>query len=439
MGALLAASLLGCVLLTRSNPVWAFYLLPTRAWELLAGSVLALGRAGRPEGPWLRGQGWALLGLGLIAASLAWIDEGAGFPGYAAALPVLGTVLVLAADRGPSGLAERVLSWKPLTLVGRLSYSLYLWHWPVFSLVDYSLYLTPTPLRLALKVGLSLLAATATYFCIESPGRVFLNQASHRRLAFGVLAGFLLVLVPLGLGVYHDNYYINPTLGDVAHGGMVFNRHGAKGALVLLGDSNGSMYGRMLRDVSVRAGYELNCLSVAGGDPLPDPRGDYDAIWPDDTSLWPDTLAIVKAGRPEAVVLVCCWAEKLERDPGRLARAVRALKPYTKRIVLISEPPILPGSANREAMRGGSRPPFFEDPVELRARLAANQIVKGLADGQVAVLDIDHYFVGPGGSIKIFGPTGTRYFNDDGNHLSDYGADLVRPDLLKALDSIQRP
>jgi peptidoglycan/LPS O-acetylase OafA/YrhL len=435
LASLFTASLIACVILTRARPVWAFFSLPTRAWELLAGSLLALfcskGDTERPPlWDWL-----SLSGLGLIGASLFLINDGSNFPGYLALFPVLGTILVIGPAGGSNGLAERLLSWRPMTLIGRISYSLYLWHWPIFSLVDYRLYLSSPATRISLKVALSLAASILSFLLIETPGRTFLNRPGNRRIAFGFLACFLGVLVPLGALVYHENYYINPDLRDVARGGVVFNADSSKGSLVLMGDSNGSMYSRMMRQLADKFGYKLTCISVADADPLPNNAGTSSGLWPDDSALWADSLNIVKSAKPDYVLLVCCWTQKLATDQGRLSRAVAALKGQARHIILITQPPELPPSANREAMRNGSRPPFWEDAAERKARDKANRVVRDCVGPGVTVIDIEHYFETRDGEIIFWDGSGRWYYNDEGHHLSDYGADLVKADVQKLIET----
>jgi peptidoglycan/LPS O-acetylase OafA/YrhL len=151
---LCGTSLLACVALTHTKPDWAFYLLPTRAWELLAGSILANVANTANTQTQARRQLWAslqLAGLAIVAISLFAINESSTFPGYLAMLPVLGTACVLGPYKLPNGLAEKLLSWRPMVFIGRMSYSLYLWHWPIFSLVDYKFYLASSSFRLALR------------------------------------------------------------------------------------------------------------------------------------------------------------------------------------------------------------------------------------------------------------------------------------------------
>ena len=131
MVTLVVASLAYSVYDTQADPAAAYFVTPTRMWELGAGGLLAL----RPALPgamavrrsWL---GWA--GLGLVLASPFVLRGTTAFPGALALLPVTGAVLLIAAgpDRGPA----RLLGARPLVFLGGISYSLYLWHWPVIDL-----------------------------------------------------------------------------------------------------------------------------------------------------------------------------------------------------------------------------------------------------------------------------------------------------------------
>lgn len=125
----LVASLTLNVAQVTHAPVDAFYLPQGRAWELLAGVVL-----NRLQGSMMsvRGLRELVAGLGamLIAGSLLLLDPASGWPGLAAVPPVLGTALVILAGQHGKSTTARILSCKPMTFIGLISYSLYLWHWP---------------------------------------------------------------------------------------------------------------------------------------------------------------------------------------------------------------------------------------------------------------------------------------------------------------------
>lgn len=114
--------------LSMEKPAVAFYLLPSRAWELALGGALGVGAVPRVRSPVLASL-LAVAGVVMLCAGYVIGNSGMLFPGYVALLPCLGTALVLHCARG--GAVSRLLSWRPLVLVGLVSYSLYLWHWPV--------------------------------------------------------------------------------------------------------------------------------------------------------------------------------------------------------------------------------------------------------------------------------------------------------------------
>ncbi len=126
------AGYLACIYGTSKWPAAAFLLLPTRAWELGLGCYFAL--LGKPASP---SNALSTLGIILIASSVVFIDDTVAFPGFVAALPVLGTGLVLHFTHGlPADKfnAAALLGNRILVYIGRISYSLYLWHWPVIVL-----------------------------------------------------------------------------------------------------------------------------------------------------------------------------------------------------------------------------------------------------------------------------------------------------------------
>ena len=114
----------------------SFYLVPPRAWELLLGSLLALGVVPSLKTRVLREAG-ALLGLALILIAAFGFTKYTRFPGLAALVPCLGAGLILHATAGSTTLTGQLLTARPLTSIGLISYSLYLWHWPIIVLVRY--------------------------------------------------------------------------------------------------------------------------------------------------------------------------------------------------------------------------------------------------------------------------------------------------------------
>jgi hypothetical protein len=177
-----------CVSLTRSDQPWAFFSLPTRAWELALGGLLAL------AAPYLRRApasvlwaiGWA--GLGAVAWSLAAFGPQTPFPGPAALVPVAGTgAALVAGTRELSTGPARLLGLTALQPIGAVSYTWYLWHWPLLVLAPAAV---GHSLDLAQNVGvclLSLVLATLTTALLEQPVKnsTWLRARAGRGLAVG--------------------------------------------------------------------------------------------------------------------------------------------------------------------------------------------------------------------------------------------------------------
>lgn len=165
-----AVSLVGAVILAKGNRTAAFFLSPFRAWELLAGSLLAYG-ALPAIGSRLAREALAAGGLAAIVLACVLYDDGTVFPGLAALAPVLGAAaLIHAGSSGPT-LAGRLLQWRPVVYVGLISYSLYLWHWPIIVLAQYANGMASLSRYWPLLLLACLLVASASYHFIEQPFR----------------------------------------------------------------------------------------------------------------------------------------------------------------------------------------------------------------------------------------------------------------------------
>jgi peptidoglycan/LPS O-acetylase OafA/YrhL len=130
---LFLASLVTSAVMVRIDAVTAFYMPYTRAWELLLGTILSLGIFPRLHSLFMRNVA-TLAGIGLILYSITTYNTRTPFPGLAALPPCIGSVLIIGAGEFGSSLVGSVLSWRPLVFIGLISYSLYLWHWPVIIL-----------------------------------------------------------------------------------------------------------------------------------------------------------------------------------------------------------------------------------------------------------------------------------------------------------------
>jgi peptidoglycan/LPS O-acetylase OafA/YrhL len=177
------------VWLTHRSAPWAYFSLPSRAWELALGALVAVGADRLARLPRFVAASASWLGLGLIACSAFLFTDFTAFPGIAAALPVGGAALVIGAGcAGPRFGAESMLRLPPMQLGGRLSYSWYLWHWPAIILGAAAL---GHPLRtksMLAVVAASFVLAWVTYHLVENPirSKEILSQVPRKGLALGV-------------------------------------------------------------------------------------------------------------------------------------------------------------------------------------------------------------------------------------------------------------
>lgn len=185
------ASFMLSVVLTRTYPGFSFYLLPTRAWELLVGALLTyVPRTNIGRSWW--SEGGAFGGLAAIAAAIFLFDSVTPFPGYAAALPVLGAALFI--QSAPSTCAGALLSRPLMVGLGRISYSLYLWHWPIAVFTHSGRFSLHPTFASLLIVGLSLSLAFLSWRYIEQPFRSA-ARIPARLMLTSVGTGCLLVVV----------------------------------------------------------------------------------------------------------------------------------------------------------------------------------------------------------------------------------------------------
>jgi peptidoglycan/LPS O-acetylase OafA/YrhL len=413
------------VTLTPHNSVLAFYLLPTRAWELCLGALVAAFQSLGMRGPTVFAPRWcSLIGILMIGSSFLIIREGDNFPGWVAAIPAVGAAAILISSVERKDWVNTALSSGVLVAIGRMSYSLYLWHWPAFCLIDYRFFELPVSARMALKIVTPIVFTVTTYHCIERPARFFLKKPTNREIAYVFFATMLAICVPLGLTIRKDNY-VNAELSDVRNGGLVFLGHAGSPSVVLMGDSKASMYGKTVKEICAELGYDLTVISVAAGNPLPSRMHGSSA-------LWVDSLAVVRQKKPDYLIFAAAWATKLKGEPERLAVTLDALGPYAKHIVLLNEPPILPDNASRDYVRKGGQGPFRESEELRIERLRTDAYLRSFQSPGVSVIDIARHFELGDGEV-MFMDNRRRLLYHDADHLSDDGTDHVRDVLIRAL------
>jgi peptidoglycan/LPS O-acetylase OafA/YrhL len=193
-------SLTAAIWLTGVAQPWAFYLLPTRAWELAAGGLIAVGPVRLGGIPPRLAAIATVVGIAFVVAAALLFDDTTPFPGFPAILPVAGATLVILGGlptHAPS--PARLLAVGPLRYMGRISYSIYLWHWPILL---FGVALLGSGMSIPLAV-LVIPIAAASQRWIEEPLRYgrFIGTLPRRNLVQAAGVGLAVVMASAAVAV----------------------------------------------------------------------------------------------------------------------------------------------------------------------------------------------------------------------------------------------
>lgn len=197
------------------HPTANFYLLPTRAWELGIGALLAVGVQA-----WVYRDGWvaeigSILGIGMVVFAVFFLDGTVPFPGLWALIPVLGTALVIVFARTGT-LTSKMLSWRPVVFLGLISYSAYLWHQPLFAFARIRLIDGVPPWIHLLLIVVTFALAYLSWRFVEQP---FRNTGQFARgYIFSRSAGVSAAVIVLGAAGYVFSGFPNLPGRDGADG-----------------------------------------------------------------------------------------------------------------------------------------------------------------------------------------------------------------------------
>lgn len=169
-------------------PEAVFYLPFSRMWELLLGVLLVLLKDRLPSGRWIR-EVMAATGLMLVLSSILMFTPKQGYPGWEAVVPCFGAVLIIASAERGIGYVSGLLAWRPMVFIGTLSYSMYLWHWPLLVFIKYLLFRDLDQIEIVLYLLALLGVSWLSWRWIETPVRGGLGHAPWSQRAVFVLAG----------------------------------------------------------------------------------------------------------------------------------------------------------------------------------------------------------------------------------------------------------
>ncbi|MGA3006561.1 MAG: acyltransferase family protein [Opitutaceae bacterium] len=502
---LIVATLLSfglCLYGTGTSPAATFYLLPTRVWELLLGAALAAHRlpirvnGARRRVPWGERTreiaGWT--GLGLIVSGFWWISDAVKFPGFAALAPTVGTALVLVSVAAGDSRISRLLSTRFMVQTGKLSYSIYLWHWPmiIFGKTQAAFFGLPQLVGAAAGGLAGILLAWAAYIGIERPLR---NRGPGRswRLAT-IVAGFSIAVlgcvVVAGRRVEVDpgHRFDTPTssllLFDVGRnsdpadlktvallngvdsvpcplhekdiwrkGGIVHLYGGGYPRVVVLGSSQALMFSKLIDDICRKNNISVAYFGADCGTPAYF-EATVNPLFPSKREAQEFDEARRKylgAWRPEAVFVADLWARF--KDPNEFeARSrgfLKEISPMAGRIFFVAQIPIvnLPVSISPRAYvvwcegAGNNLPILGPDSGEFMRKQALAKLETLTTDfPNLRVLRADIPFYQKDGSIRY--AEGRNFFYLDRDHVTDRGAEEDRAlfqDAINEAHAASRP
>jgi peptidoglycan/LPS O-acetylase OafA/YrhL len=426
---------------TRVASTANFFLLPTRAWELLIGVLLAL----RPPAPlarhWLN-EVVAFAGLAAIAWAVTTFTDETPFPGANALFPCLGAAAIICAgSRGSRSGVTTILSSWPFVFVGLISYSLYLVHWPILVFTRYALLRDPSGWEIAMIVVASVVLATLSWWFVERPFRDPAWANRRQILTAGGIA--MATIATFGvIGVQAGGFpFRSPTLRAVASGSegewkqhICFldghddlrgwsldpcTRAGSSGPKVLLwGDSFAAQYVPGFIELGNDLAVQIVQYTFAGCPPLLD----YESLArPGCHEFNAEALPLVRKAGIGIVILCARWELHHRKGLGSLRETVEALRKSGVSVYVVGQSPEFAMDVQLLAYRSGVE--------SARQVLAWTPQVNPRLNDEVSALASGATFLDPmallcDGGLCPYRTAGTFLYSDFG-HLSQQGARLA--------------
>lgn len=417
----------------------------------------------------------AVAGLILIGASYYWIQGADGFPGFWAILPVAGSVLVIRYAGNVNCLAGRLLAWKPVVFIGKCSYSLYLWHWPVIVLAAALRLKYPDSVPLGAVISVMAAATLASYYFIERPTRkmkLVLIPVLGALAMSVALAAFLLraefkydlsVFAPVeAYGASYDVAPVPPEVGEAVAGivsaprdasqylahaqdGIVRQFGGKAPSVVVLGSSHGMMWGHTIESICEELGLTVSFYTARAISPwveLPLQQKSIRNFTVSQREAFDRRrMENLKAWAPDVVILIDRWS--VREDPFEHLTFLEYIKSCGSDVILVGQPPEL-------AIDGVSVPLFMayqydsDAPTDVstlgahrkREVDAANARIKELAD----TFDFCHFV--PIADLyeveedKVLVRDGDKVLYIDEDHLSEAGVKKAKARLKQEIKRV---
>jgi len=456
----------------------SFFMLPTRAWEMLLGATLVLCPPPTRLRPWIS-NALSWLGMAAICGAALSFDSTTTFPGFAALPPCLGAALLIYSSATRRTLLGDILASRPLVLIGLMSYSLYLWHWPVLSFLRYW---GGDQLPLAVRVGalvVSFALAYASWRYVEAPFRRGFTTVSGGKVALAAVAlTFCLVTISLGIDqtrglpgrlpkrvvafchVEHAGENLQVKASQIRQEqlprlGVVGDGH--RFDFLLWGDSHALALGGLCDTLAQEHGLSGVIAARLGTAPL---VGIWRPTQGKDAIDWNDAvLDFVRKHRVSHVLLVSRWAVYVDGRPGggmdtlvvdehsretspteartafsrALRKTIALLEAHGAAVWVLKQVPLQEGTPNRKlvwaALAGRDLPVGVSLAEHFGRQASVNDVINTATTRSTRILDPAEYCFDNHGCSRLGSASGTFYTDD--NHLSSRGADRLLGPMLE--------
>jgi peptidoglycan/LPS O-acetylase OafA/YrhL len=321
VAAVTALSFVFSIYQTETSPIWAFYSLPTRAWELGLGALLVL------LPPIKTKKLVGLLGFIFVIASAFIFNETTAFPGLNAVLPVLGTVMLIATINSWPPFLNDVANSRLFQWLGEISYPLYLWHWPLLVLPSTYFARPLAVYERIIAIFATIVLADLTHRFIEEPfrkkkilptlvfkqsavitlvsvliGTIIIFTSSDRINVSGINGAVSLAQIKARPLVYEDGCHAN--YAETKSDACEYAKLDSQKTMVLYGDSHAAQWFPALAEIASRSGYKLVSLTKSACPSVDVVRSDQGAFKMSRCKKWrEDSIQRIMKMKPDVLVM----------------------------------------------------------------------------------------------------------------------------------------
>ena len=321
VAAVTALSFVFSIYQTETSPIWAFYSLPTRAWELGLGALLVL------LPPIKTKKLVGLLGFIFVIASAFIFNETTAFPGLNAVLPVLGTVMLIATINSWPPFLNDVANSRLFQWLGEISYPLYLWHWPLLVLPSTYFARPLAVYERIIAIFATIVLADLTHRFIEEPfrkkkilptlvfkqsaaitlvsvliGTTIIFTSSDRINVSGINGAVSLAQIKARPLVYEDGCHAN--YAETRSDACEYAQLDSQKTMVLYGDSHAAQWFPALAEIASRSGYKLVSLTKSACPSVDVVRSDQGAFKMSRCKKWrEDSIQRIMKMKPDVLVM----------------------------------------------------------------------------------------------------------------------------------------